>query len=109
MQRQTMPDEQGLLPAARQGARASRLTARQILAIYGVMRLLRDDRPPLSSAIDCRGCKRRRRAHGSVTYDDRLLCNGCATDYELLRAAGLTRELQEFLRDDVPPARDVEV
>lgn len=72
------------------------LSAAQIEAIYGAMRTFRDDdlaRTPAAEAIACRRCGRKRPAAGSLLYGEARLCNGCATDYELLRMAGLERDL----------------
>ncbi len=65
----------------------------QVQAVYAVMRLLREDdrdrgRTP-DETIDCTPCRRDRPAAGSVRYGAVTLCNGCATDYELLRLAHL--------------------
>ncbi len=72
------------------------LSAAQIEAIFGAMRTFRDDdlaRTPAAEAIACRRCGRKRPAAGSLLYGEARLCNGCATDYELLRMAGLERDL----------------
>ncbi|HTE86505.1 MAG TPA: hypothetical protein VK821_17430 [Dehalococcoidia bacterium] len=73
--------------------RARRPTARQVEAVYLVMRLLRRDRPDDASGEEfrCDGCGRDRPRSGSVAYGDLVLCNGCATDYELMRLAEGTR------------------
>jgi hypothetical protein len=66
----------------------------QVQAVFEVMRLLREeDRErglPPDETVLCATCRRIRPAAGSVKYGDRTLCNGCATDYELLRLARLT-------------------
>ena len=88
-------------PSAKQAAAGSRatrptLSAAQIEAIYGAMRTFRDDdrgRAPATETIVCRRCGRNRPAAGSLLYGEARLCNGCATDYELLRMAGLERDL----------------
>jgi hypothetical protein len=82
------------------GKGAHRLTERQIQAVYTVMRLLRRDRPAAGddATIECQRCQRPRPARGSIAYGAILLCNGCATDYELLRTAGSVRFPEEFLR-----------
>ncbi|HZQ36887.1 MAG TPA: hypothetical protein VFD32_13230 [Dehalococcoidia bacterium] len=72
------------------------LSAAQIAAIYGAMRTFRDDdlaRTPDAGTIACLRCGRSRPAAGSLLYGGARLCNGCATDYELLRMAGLERDL----------------
>lgn len=72
-------------------------TAGQLQAVYEVMRMLReDDRDRGLSAeqvIDCAICKRQRSAAGAIRYGATTLCNGCATDYEVLRLAHLTPAL----------------
>lgn len=81
-------------------APARSLSERQIEAVYAVMRLLRDDEaaPAASEEICCAACQRSRSGRGSVTYGENLLCNGCATDYELLSAARRVRSVEEFVR-----------
>jgi hypothetical protein len=80
-------------------APARRLSVRQIEAVYAVMRLLRDDGNAETAAeILCASCRRFRPGRGSVSYDGNLLCNGCATDFELLSAARRVRGVEEFLR-----------
>lgn len=72
-------------------------TRGQIVAVYEVMRLLREDDRERGleddAVIRCDACRRDRPAAGSVRYDALTLCNGCATDYELLRLAHLTPPL----------------
>ena len=72
------------------------LTAGQVRAIYDVMRTFRDDdlshRDP-DEGFDCARCGRNRPLAGSLVYGAVRLCNGCATDYELLRTAGMERDL----------------
>jgi hypothetical protein len=69
-----------------------RPTARQVEAVFEVMRLLRRDR---SSGSDdqfvCDRCGRSRDRSGSVAYGELIFCNGCATDYELLLLAESSR------------------
>lgn len=69
----------------------------QVQAVYEVMRLLReDDRDrglAASETVVCGSCRRDRPAAGAVRYGDSTLCNGCATDYELLRLARLAPHL----------------
>jgi hypothetical protein len=79
---------------------AHRLTGRQIEAVYAVMRLLRDDRPTAGddATVVCARCRRDRPQQGSIAYGSILLCNGCATDYELLRTAGEIDRIQEFVK-----------
>ena len=69
----------------------------QLRAVYDVMRLLREDdrergvRP--DATVRCHSCGRERAAAGAVTYPAGVYCNGCATDYEVLRLARLTPPL----------------
>lgn len=68
-------------------------TSAQVQAVYEVMRLLREDGRDRGlgpdELIECGSCRRSRSAAGAVQYADAMLCNGCATDYELLRIARL--------------------
>ena len=80
---------------ARQGA-----TATQLRAVYSAMRTLIEDdrdRATLPPSIVCDACQRDRPAAGSVDYSGTRLCNGCATDYEVLRMAGLVDTPAEYL------------
>jgi hypothetical protein len=73
-----------------------RLSAGQVRAIFGAMRTFRDDdlaRIPDDAAFTCDRCGRRRSAAGALAYGALRLCNGCATDYELLRTAGIEPDL----------------
>ena len=69
----------------------------QVQAVYEVMRLLREDDRDRGRTADetviCASCRRDRPAAGSVRYGATTLCNGCATDYELLRLAHLAPSL----------------
>ena len=72
------------------------LSAGQVRAIFDAMRTFRDDdlgREGRAGAFICDRCDRVRPLAGSVGYGDLRLCNGCATDYELVRTAGLERDL----------------
>jgi hypothetical protein len=69
-----------------------RPTARQVAAVYEVMRLLRRDRAgDPDDRFTCDRCGRERDRNGSVTYGELVFCNGCATDYELLLLAESSR------------------
>ena len=71
-------------------------TAAQIRAIFGAMRTFRDDdrsRAAHDATVDCDRCGRTRPAAGALAYGRLRLCNGCATDYELLRMAGMEPDL----------------
>lgn len=77
-----------------------RPTARQVEAVYSIMRLLRRDRPVTGpeDQIWCDACHQTRARNGSASYGTHMLCNGCATDYELLRLARSVHSLDDFLR-----------
>jgi hypothetical protein len=76
-------------------------SADQIQAVYTVMRILaEDDRERGVSAdalVPCAACRRARPAAGSIDYAGTRLCNGCATDYELLRIGGQVDDLAGYL------------
>ncbi len=63
------------------------------------MRLLRNDRPATGreDGVWCAACRRSRERSGSALYGTYLLCNGCATDFELLRLAGSVDRVEDFL------------
>ncbi len=69
-------------------------TRAQVRAVFEVMRILREDDRSRglhpAAQVHCTTCNRDRPAAGAIRYDGSLLCNGCATDYELLRIARLT-------------------
>ena len=91
-----------------EGVRLARSGAsvEQLRAVYQVMRILAiDDRErgmPATKTIDCAACRRGRPSIGSVEYDGARLCNGCATDYEVLRMAALVDDVQSFLERPTP-------
>src|SRR5690242_18765997 len=75
-------------------------TAEQLRAVYAVMRILAEDdreRGHASTVIVCDACQRERPAAGSVDYAGTRLCNGCATDYEVLRMGGQVASLAVYL------------
>ena len=76
-------------------------TPGQIRAVYTAMRILaEDDRErgaPLDT-VECTACRRDRPAAGAVRYAEAHLCNGCATDFEVLRLAGIVVDVAFFLR-----------
>ena len=81
---------------ARSGA-----SVEQLKAVYEVMRILAIDdreRGMPETTITCVACRRGRPSIGSVDYGDARLCNGCATDYEVLRMAALVDDVETFLR-----------
>ena len=69
----------------------------QVRAVYEVMRLLREEDRDRGLAaeeqVECTSCHRSRPAVGAVRYGNATFCNGCATDYELLRLARLAPHL----------------
>jgi hypothetical protein len=77
------------------------LTPHQVEAIVAVMRLFVDDDlangvAPLATRA-CDACRQQRPAPGFVRYEDRALCNLCATEYEVRRARGLSRSIGVYL------------
>lgn len=85
----------GVAGRARAGA-----SERQLRAVYSVMRILaEEDRGRIApdDHIGCAACRRARPAAGSVDYGGVRLCNGCATDYELLRMAAVVEDLRGYL------------
>lgn len=87
-----VPTQEPAEPDAVSASRDRRPTARQVAAVYEVMRLLRRDRPDgmPDEQFTCDSCGRGRPRDGSVAYGESVLCNGCATDYELLRLARIS-------------------
>ena len=73
----------------------------QVQAVYEVMRLLREDDRDRGRTADetvvCASCRRDRPAAGSVRYGATTLCNGCATDYEVLKISGIVGDLAAYL------------
>lgn len=76
-------------------------TTEQLRAVYEVMRILAEDDRDRAGvagvALFCDSCGRDRPAAGSVEYAGHRLCNGCATDYEVLRISGHTADVQSYL------------
>jgi hypothetical protein len=83
------------------GLPRSGATAEQLRAVYRVMRILADDDrergTPFTSTVVCAACRRQRPAVGSVDYHGTRLCNGCATEYEVLRMASVVDDVEGFL------------
>lgn len=78
----------------------------QVRAIFGAMRTFRDDdlaRIPEDATFICDRCGRRRSLAGALTYGALRLCNGCATDYELLRTAGIEPDLLAAQGEPIDP------
>jgi hypothetical protein len=83
-------------PEPPDAAQPRTLSAGQVRAIFDAMRTFRDDdmgRAGRTGAFTCHRCGRVRASAGAVSYGDVRLCNGCATDYELLHTAGIERDL----------------
>lgn len=100
------PDQVRVHEAVEQQARRP-LSAGQIRAIYDAMRTFRDDDLTRTSAraeLLCDRCHCKRPAAGSLVYGTIRLCNGCATDYELLRASGMEHDIIIFAQE--PAAMD---
>jgi hypothetical protein len=77
------------------------LTQRQLDAIKTAMQLFVEEDlergiPPQSTRL-CSVCRRPRFAAGFVDYAEFCLCNQCATEYEIYRAQGTVRSIDEFL------------
>ena len=82
------------------GAGMSGPTTAQLRAVYAVMRILAEDdreRSGASGVAVCHACQRDRAAAGSVDYAGVRLCNGCATDYEVLRISRHVESLAAYL------------
>ena len=77
------------------------LTQRQVDAIKTAMHLFVEEdleRGVLpQSTRPCSVCRRPRSAAGFVTYGEFRLCNQCATEYEISRAQGIVRSINDFL------------
>jgi len=76
------------------------LTQRQVDAIKEAMRLFVEEDlergVPPQSTRPCSVCRRPRSAAGFVTYAEFHLCNQCATEYEISRAQGIIRSINDF-------------
>ncbi len=77
------------------------LTPEQVRAVAAVMRLFVED--DLANGVSpsrglwCDACERVRPAPGFIRYEQRQVCNPCATEYEIQRARGLVRSFKEYL------------
>src|SRR5262245_54081071 len=83
-------------------------TPDQIRAVYTAMRILAEDdreRAAPLDTVDCTACRRDRPAAGAVRYAEAHLCNGCATDFEILRLAGIVVDMEFYLRRNETAAR----
>lgn len=82
-------------------------TSEQLRAVYRVMRILAEDDRGRSAELDsfaCTACRRERPLAGAVQYTAAHLCNGCATDYEVLRMGGVVEDIVEYLIHEEPVA-----
>jgi hypothetical protein len=87
------------------------LSAGQVRAIYGAMRTFRDDdrsRLAGDASFRCGRCGCSRPLAGSLTYGELRLCNGCATDYELMRTAGMEGDLLVASIEEPNPTQPIE-
>ncbi len=88
----------------RHGA-ARHLTPRQKAAVQAVMRMFVEE--DLARGVSpkqrlhCAACRRPRPMPGFVRYGEHLLCNDCATAYEIARLRGQARCADEFVRQRV--------
>lgn len=77
------------------------LTPEQVRAVAAVMHLFVED--DLANGVSpsrglwCDACERVRPAPGFIRYEQRQVCNACATEYEIQRARGLVRSIKEYL------------
>src|SRR5579884_2987271 len=78
-------------------------TPAQLAAIEATMRLFVED--DLASGVSprrkifCDACHQARPMPGFVRYDRYLLCNPCATDYEVARIRGVALTIDQFVHD----------
>jgi hypothetical protein len=79
------------------------LTQKQVAAIRSVMRLFVEE--DLGNGIQpdertfCDACQEVRPLAGTIPYGRYLLCNACATEYEVARTGGLVPTAGRFVRD----------
>ncbi len=77
------------------------LTPEQVRAVAAVMHLFVED--DLANGVSpshglwCDACERVRPAPGFIRYEQRQVCNTCATEYEIQRARGVVRSIKEYL------------
>ncbi len=90
-------------PPARAAKRARRLTENQLAAMVYVMRLFVEDDlalgVPASATILCPACEAQRPRAGAIPYDRYLVCNECATEYEIARVTAGPLSIGQYLRD----------
>jgi hypothetical protein len=80
-------------------------TSQQLRAVYTAMRILAEDdreRWPHDESFSCTACRRHRPLAGAVQYGAAHLCNGCATDYEVLRMGGVVEDVAGYLDREEP-------
>lgn len=80
----------------------SRLTDSQLGAIRTAMQLFVDDDLSRGLEVDrrlyCEACERKCPAAGFIQYGRYMLCNACATEYEIAHAGGLATNIGHFIR-----------
>jgi len=86
-----------------QGNPCTHLSDSQLGAIRTAMQLFVDDDLSRGLEVDrrlyCEACERKRPAAGFIQYGRYMLCNACATEYEIVRAGGLAMNIGHFVRD----------
>jgi formate dehydrogenase maturation protein FdhE len=84
-------------------AKARRLSRSQLTAICTAMAVFRTDDlargVPEPARTYCDACQGPRPLAGALRYDRYLLCNTCATAYEVARARGLLATAGQFVRE----------
>ncbi|MGI8550190.1 MAG: hypothetical protein ACR2PL_05220 [Dehalococcoidia bacterium] len=84
------------------------LSPQQIESVRAIMRLfLTDDAAkgiPREWQLVCHCCEARKWAAGFVRYGRTILCNDCATEYEISRLRGHTDLVTDFLSKQADPA-----
>jgi hypothetical protein len=90
---------QGAIPSQR----GHQLSETQVGAIRAAMRSFVEDDLALgrvpAGRLYCDACEQPQPAAGFIRYDRYQVCNACATEFELVRAHGLTRSIGQFVRD----------
>ena len=79
------------------------LTSDQLGAVRAIMRRFVDDdlANDVTAAVRmfCDACQESRPAPGFIRYDRHLLCNICATEFEVARLRGVLLSAGQFVRD----------
>jgi formate dehydrogenase maturation protein FdhE len=88
--------------APREGAAGRVLSSAQLAAIHAVMHLFVDDDLAAGvsphTRIHCDACVGPRPQPGAIRYERYLLCNGCATEYEVARIRGVVAAAGQYVR-----------